>query len=94
MKVLEFLTKLHESDPRCFPSQYEEALRDEAERALTGVQAGPALLPWIVLIPVPDPVAVPTPSEARGRSFTLSLKLTIGLLSSGGLGCGCREHNV
>ncbi|XP_020935895.1 melanoma-associated antigen B16-like isoform X1 [Sus scrofa] len=33
MKLLEFLTKIHESDPTCFPSQYEEALRDEAERA-------------------------------------------------------------
>ncbi|XP_045850697.1 melanoma-associated antigen B16-like [Meles meles] len=33
MKLLEFLTKIHESHPRCFPSQYEEALRDEAERA-------------------------------------------------------------
>uniref|UniRef100_A0A452QFH8 MAGE domain-containing protein n=1 Tax=Ursus americanus TaxID=9643 RepID=A0A452QFH8_URSAM len=31
MKLLEFLTKIHESDPRCFPSHYEEALRDEAE---------------------------------------------------------------
>ncbi|XP_022363522.1 melanoma-associated antigen B16-like [Enhydra lutris kenyoni] len=33
MKLLEFLTKIHESDPRCFPSQCEDALRDEAERA-------------------------------------------------------------
>uniref|UniRef100_A0A452URT2 MAGE domain-containing protein n=1 Tax=Ursus maritimus TaxID=29073 RepID=A0A452URT2_URSMA len=33
MKLLEFLTKIHESDPRCFPSHYEEALRDEAVRA-------------------------------------------------------------
>ncbi|XP_032185577.1 melanoma-associated antigen B16-like [Mustela erminea] len=33
MKLLEFLTKIHESDPWCFPSQNEEALRDEAERA-------------------------------------------------------------
>ncbi|XP_021536906.1 melanoma-associated antigen B16-like [Neomonachus schauinslandi] len=32
MKLLEFLTKIHESDPSCFPSQYEEALRDQAER--------------------------------------------------------------
>ncbi|EFB18776.1 hypothetical protein PANDA_011877, partial [Ailuropoda melanoleuca] len=29
MKLLEFLTRIHESDPRCFPSQYQEALRDE-----------------------------------------------------------------
>uniref|UniRef100_A0A8C0DGT1 MAGE domain-containing protein n=1 Tax=Balaenoptera musculus TaxID=9771 RepID=A0A8C0DGT1_BALMU len=33
MKLLEFLTKIHGSDPTCFPSQYEEALRDEVERA-------------------------------------------------------------
>ncbi|XP_011383459.1 melanoma-associated antigen B16-like [Pteropus vampyrus] len=33
MKLLEFLTKIHQSDPRCFSSQYQEALRDEAERA-------------------------------------------------------------
>ncbi|KAB1253398.1 Melanoma-associated antigen B16 [Camelus dromedarius] len=33
MKLLEFLTKIHESDPTCFPSHYEEALRNEAERA-------------------------------------------------------------
>ncbi|XP_004405026.1 PREDICTED: melanoma-associated antigen B16-like [Odobenus rosmarus divergens] len=33
MKMLEFLTKIHESNPRCFPSQYEDALRDQAERA-------------------------------------------------------------
>uniref|UniRef100_A0A8C7BPG2 MAGE domain-containing protein n=1 Tax=Neovison vison TaxID=452646 RepID=A0A8C7BPG2_NEOVI len=33
MKLLEFLTKIHKSNPRCFPSQYEEALQDEAERA-------------------------------------------------------------
>uniref|UniRef100_A0A8C6F9U1 Melanoma-associated antigen B16-like n=1 Tax=Monodon monoceros TaxID=40151 RepID=A0A8C6F9U1_MONMO len=32
MKLLEFLTKIHESDPTCFPSQFEEALRDEGER--------------------------------------------------------------
>ena len=33
MKLLEFLTKIQESDPTCFPSQCEETLRDEAERA-------------------------------------------------------------
>ncbi|ELW48306.1 melanoma-associated antigen B10-like [Tupaia chinensis] len=33
MKVLEFLAKVHDSVPSAFPSLYEEALRDEEERA-------------------------------------------------------------
>ena len=34
MKLLEFFfTRIHESDPKCFPSQYQEALRDESDRA-------------------------------------------------------------
>ncbi|XP_069320406.1 melanoma-associated antigen B16-like [Eulemur rufifrons] len=33
MKLLEFLAKVHGTDPSSLPSQYEEALRDEAERA-------------------------------------------------------------
>ncbi|XP_012505247.1 PREDICTED: melanoma-associated antigen B16-like [Propithecus coquereli] len=33
MKVLEFVAKVHGTDPSAFPSQYEEALRDEEERA-------------------------------------------------------------
>ena len=33
MKLLEFLTKIQESDPTCFSSQCEKTLRDEAERA-------------------------------------------------------------
>uniref|UniRef100_H0XKW2 MAGE family member B16 n=2 Tax=Otolemur garnettii TaxID=30611 RepID=H0XKW2_OTOGA len=33
MKLLEFLTKTHESDSSCFPLHYQEALRDEVERA-------------------------------------------------------------
>ncbi|XP_045146422.1 melanoma-associated antigen B6-like [Echinops telfairi] len=33
MKVLEFLAKIHGTDPSSFPSQYEEALKDEEERA-------------------------------------------------------------
>ncbi|XP_054422388.1 melanoma-associated antigen B16-like [Pteronotus mesoamericanus] len=40
MKLLEFLTKVNGSDPTCFPSQYEEALRDEAERAQAGAATG------------------------------------------------------
>uniref|UniRef100_A0A8C3VEF9 MAGE family member B18 n=1 Tax=Catagonus wagneri TaxID=51154 RepID=A0A8C3VEF9_9CETA len=33
MKVLEFLAKVHDTVPSAFPSWYEEALRDEEERA-------------------------------------------------------------
>uniref|UniRef100_A0A8C3X3R1 MAGE domain-containing protein n=1 Tax=Catagonus wagneri TaxID=51154 RepID=A0A8C3X3R1_9CETA len=33
MKVLEFLAKVHGTNPSSFPSQYEEALQDEEERA-------------------------------------------------------------
>ncbi|XP_004690160.1 PREDICTED: melanoma-associated antigen B16-like [Condylura cristata] len=33
LKVLEFLAKVHGTDPSSFPSQYEEALQDEKERA-------------------------------------------------------------
>ncbi|XP_062038908.1 melanoma-associated antigen 10-like [Lepus europaeus] len=33
MSLLEFLAKINGSDPRSFPVWYEEALRDEAERA-------------------------------------------------------------
>lgn len=57
-------------------------------------QTGPALLPLRGFIPVPDPAASPIPSEVRSSFFTLSLQLTISLLSSGGLGCGYRKHNV
>ncbi|XP_057573659.1 melanoma-associated antigen B16-like [Hippopotamus amphibius kiboko] len=32
MKLLRFFTRIHQSDPASFPVQYEEALRDEAER--------------------------------------------------------------
>ncbi|XP_004690164.1 PREDICTED: melanoma-associated antigen B16-like [Condylura cristata] len=33
MKVLQFLAKVNRTDPSCFSPQYEEALRDEEERA-------------------------------------------------------------
>ncbi|XP_006870217.1 PREDICTED: melanoma-associated antigen B16-like [Chrysochloris asiatica] len=33
MKILEFLAKVHGTDPSSFPSQYEEALKEEEERA-------------------------------------------------------------
>ncbi|XP_019573396.2 melanoma-associated antigen B18 [Rhinolophus sinicus] len=39
MKVLEFLAKIHDTVPSAFPSWYEEALRDEEERAQARVAA-------------------------------------------------------
>lgn len=44
MKVLEFVAKVHGSDPTVFPSQYEEALIEEEERTLAMIleQAGPS----------------------------------------------------
>ncbi|XP_042548380.1 melanoma-associated antigen B10-like [Dipodomys spectabilis] len=33
MKVLEFLSKIHNTSPNSFPDLYEEAMKDEAERA-------------------------------------------------------------
>ncbi|KAF6090970.1 hypothetical protein HJG60_012566 [Phyllostomus discolor] len=39
MKILEFLTKLNDNDPTAFPTHYEEALKDEEERAQTRAQA-------------------------------------------------------
>nr|XP_012612389.1 melanoma-associated antigen B10-like [Microcebus murinus]XP_012612390.1 melanoma-associated antigen B10-like [Microcebus murinus]XP_020140769.1 melanoma-associated antigen B10-like [Microcebus murinus] len=33
MKILEFLAKIHDTVPSAFPSWYEEAMRDEEERA-------------------------------------------------------------
>ncbi|XP_021044492.1 melanoma-associated antigen B16 [Mus pahari] len=35
MRVLEFVAKVHGSDPTAFPSQYEEALIEEEERTFT-----------------------------------------------------------
>ncbi|XP_021536929.1 melanoma-associated antigen B16 [Neomonachus schauinslandi] len=39
MKVLEMLAKFHGTDPSSFPSQYEEALQDEEERARARISA-------------------------------------------------------
>ncbi|KAG8508109.1 Melanoma-associated antigen B16, partial [Galemys pyrenaicus] len=39
MKVLEFLAKVHGTDPSSFPSQYEEALKDDAKRVQGNVSA-------------------------------------------------------
>ncbi|KAB0403140.1 hypothetical protein E2I00_002997 [Balaenoptera physalus] len=39
MKLLEFLAKIHGTNSRSFPSQYEEVLRDEEERAQARIEA-------------------------------------------------------
>ncbi|XP_005892685.2 melanoma-associated antigen B16 [Bos mutus] len=39
MKILEFLAKVNGTDPSSFPSQYEEALEDEKEKAQARVSA-------------------------------------------------------
>ncbi|XP_012592105.2 melanoma-associated antigen B16-like [Microcebus murinus] len=39
MKLLEFLAKVHGTDPSSFPSQYEDARRDEEERAQARISA-------------------------------------------------------
>ncbi|XP_016072312.1 PREDICTED: melanoma-associated antigen B16-like [Miniopterus natalensis] len=39
MQVLEFLAKVHGTVPSSFPSQYEEALQDEEERARSRISA-------------------------------------------------------
>ncbi|XP_024843847.1 melanoma antigen family B, 16 isoform X1 [Bos taurus] len=39
MKVLKFIAKVHGTDPSSFPSQYEEALQDEKEKAQARISA-------------------------------------------------------
>ncbi|XP_012881927.1 PREDICTED: melanoma-associated antigen B18 [Dipodomys ordii] len=39
MKILEFLAKIHDSSPSAFPYWYEEALKDEEERAQARIAA-------------------------------------------------------
>ncbi|KAM5128104.1 melanoma-associated antigen B18-like [Callospermophilus lateralis] len=39
MKILEFLARIHDTTPNAFPSWYEEALKDEEERAQARVAA-------------------------------------------------------
>ncbi|XP_069895370.1 melanoma-associated antigen B10-like [Dipodomys merriami] len=47
MKVLEFLSKLHETIPIAFPSLYEEALIDQEERSKSEVAAKDCTVPKI-----------------------------------------------
>ena len=39
MKVLKFIAKVHGTDPSSFPSQYEEALQEEKEKAQASISA-------------------------------------------------------
>ena len=46
MKVLEFMAKIHNMVPTAFPSLYEEALRDEEERAQARASAKARIAAW------------------------------------------------
>ena len=63
MKVLEFLAKVSDTVPSAFSSQYEEALRDEEERARATVPARPGTTVTSRHVPRPRPAASPTPTE-------------------------------
>ena len=63
MKVLEFLAKVNDTVPSAFSSQYEEALRDEEERARATVPARPGTTVTSRHVPWPRPAASPTPTE-------------------------------
>ncbi|ELW48311.1 melanoma-associated antigen B2 [Tupaia chinensis] len=65
MRVLEFLAKVNDTIPRAFPSSYEEALRDEEERA----QARGAATPSTTIIKArPSPRAKPNHSATTATS--------------------------
>ena len=61
MKVLEFLAKVNDTVPSAL-SQYEEALRDEEERARATVPARPGTTVPSRHDPLPRPAASPTPT--------------------------------
>ncbi|XP_032187197.1 melanoma-associated antigen B16-like [Mustela erminea] len=61
MKVLEFLAKVHGTDPSSFPSSYEEALQDEEESARARISA------WST-----STSGATGPSRAKSRHFSCS----------------------
>ena len=63
MKVLEFLAKVNDTVPSAFSMQYEEALRDEEERARATVPARPGTTVPSRHDPLLCPAASPTPTE-------------------------------
>ncbi|XP_012585697.1 PREDICTED: melanoma-associated antigen B5-like [Condylura cristata] len=63
IKILEFLAKVNNTDPSTFREQYEEALREEQERA----QAKAAAVPGssaMASVPLGRSAAAPTPTDA------------------------------
>ncbi|XP_069320272.1 melanoma-associated antigen 10 [Eulemur rufifrons] len=58
MSLLKFLAKINGSDPRSFPLWYEEALRDEEERA------------WTRISPIDDTTAMASASFSATSSFS------------------------
>ncbi|XP_043315706.1 LOW QUALITY PROTEIN: melanoma-associated antigen B4-like [Cervus canadensis] len=68
MKVLEVLAKILHSVPSSFPDLYEEALRDQAERAGPRGAARTPTMARPVPLPGPSPAAPPTSREA-GRAL-------------------------
>ncbi|XP_012515399.1 PREDICTED: melanoma-associated antigen 10 [Propithecus coquereli] len=58
MSLLKFLAKINGSDPRSFPLWYEEALRDEEERA------------WARIAPTDDTTAMASASSSAASSFS------------------------
>ena len=63
MKVLEFLAKVNDTVPSAFSSQYEEALRDEEERARATGPPRPGTTVTSRHVPRPRPSVSPTPTE-------------------------------
>ena len=63
MKVLEFLAKVNDTVPSAFSSQYEEALRDEEERARATGPPRPGTTVTSRHDPRPRPSVSPTPTE-------------------------------
>lgn len=68
MKVLQFWAKINHTDASAFPSCYEEALREEEERAQAAAPLGAGPDAQAVSEPGPCPAAPPAPGEAEAQS--------------------------
>ncbi|XP_037676693.1 melanoma-associated antigen B3-like [Choloepus didactylus] len=64
MKVLEFLAKVNDTVPSAFSSQYEEAVREEEERAQARIADSAGTTICSGGAPGPCPATPPKPSEA------------------------------
>eukprot|EP00070_Physeter_catodon_P031796 XP_028338690.1 melanoma-associated antigen B4-like [Physeter catodon] len=69
MKVLEFVAKINDTVPSAFPELYEEALKDEEERARVRAAARAAAGLRAVRLPGPRPAAPPTSREGGRGQF-------------------------